>query len=456
MINAIISDFSRDYLRPAIYDLEKNGIIKIKKWILKDKDDVVNHEKRIWWWDIVFRKSINGVPLTENEIDYILANTWAFEQQMSREKVFELGTSYNLHNHILKFAVYFKNIIIQEKVDLVLFLDVPHGRYDFLLYKIAKMLNVKTLFCMASFWNGYSFIYENLDDIGKYEVTGNKNLSIEEKYEKYLPYMNKLNTKEKVKQKIANVCKFKSFVKDKQETFLRNKRIYSSFDRYLLIHLERVIKRQLAKNIYKKMYKNNFNDKIYKDEKFVYFPLHLQPEATTDTLGGRYYDQVLAIEKLRKILPEGWMIYIKENPKQTYYMRDQTFFDRVKNIKGIRLLGKNVDTYELMQKCQFVATITGTAGWEAISGGKNALVFGYAWYRYLPGVSIYNENISLDDILNRKINHSELEIKAYYLKNTAYKFVTEDYYTQIMQVCNNTNSKNLYNALLDAFGKHYV
>lgn len=33
------------------------------------------------------------------------------------------------------------------------------------------------------------------------------------------------------------------------------------------------------------------------NKKYVYFPLHLQPEMTTDAIGGIYRDQILAIER---------------------------------------------------------------------------------------------------------------------------------------------------------------
>lgn len=52
----------------------------------------------------------------------------------------------------------------------------------------------------------------------------------------------------------------------------------------------------------------------------------------------------------------------------------------------------------MIRNSEFVATITGTAGFEAISGGKPVLAFGLAWYRGLPGVTIYNSNTALKDI----------------------------------------------------------
>lgn len=66
-------------------------------------------------------------------------------------------------------------------------------------------------------------------------------------------------------------------------------------------------------------------DDLYRDfdfqGNFVYFPLHLQPEMATLPLGGRFNDQILAVECLRSLLSPDWNIIIKENPHQTCYQR---------------------------------------------------------------------------------------------------------------------------------------
>lgn len=280
---------------------------------------------------------------------------------------------------------------------------------------------------MPSFWIGKTFIYHDLEDIGKFEIKSDKKLYLEQTFQKNLPYMKKFSLKDKIKKKTKIIWNFKQTIDEKLYDLRKNKKIYGNLEKYLLMHTERAVKRYIENNDYRKNYKRYFNDKIINDEKFVYFPLHLQPEMTTDTLGGIYYDQLLAIEKLRKIIPDNWYIYIKENPKQTAYMRGNRFFERLTQIKNVRLLNKDVNTYDIMKKCQFVATITGTAGWEAITGGKPALVFGLAWYRYMSGVSLYHDNININTIIKQKINFDLIMKSAYSLYNLAYDFVINDY-----------------------------
>ena len=144
---------------------------------------------------------------------------------------------------------------------------------------------------------------------------------------------------------------------------------------------------------------------------FVYFPLQLQPEMTTSALGGRFRDQAYAIERLAAILPREVKIFVKENPKQGAYMRGPLFFHRLKRIPNVTFLPSSANTYELTRRARFVATITGTVGWEAIRQGKPALVFGKLGTE-IRGVHEWHDELQYDDIINSRIEHDKLEKNA--------------------------------------------
>lgn len=121
-------------------------------------------------------------------------------------------------------------------------------------------------------------------------------------------------------------------------------------------------------------------------ESFVYFPLHLQPEATTSPMGGVFVDQYLALEMLVRALPEGWKVCVKENPKQSFAKRDRGFYEHIGSLPEVHLVSREAPTFDLIERSRAVATITGTAGWEALFHGKPSIVFGRAFFREAPGV----------------------------------------------------------------------
>ena len=123
---------------------------------------------------------------------------------------------------------------------------------------------------------------------------------------------------------------------------------------------------------------------------------------------------------------------MKENPKQTELMRGKWFFARLRLIRNVKVVSPDFDTYSLIKNCIFVVTITGTAGWEAISGGKNVLVFGNPWYKSLPGVFSYDEDFKLEDLLKYKIDPDELERELNLLLSKAGDGVIDDSYSVLV------------------------
>jgi len=141
---------------------------------------------------------------------------------------------------------------------------------------------------------------------------------------------------------------------------------------------------------------------------FVLFALHMQPEATTHPLGGPYGDQARAIQKLRGMIPDGWKIYVKEHHAGFGGLRDPHFYMRLRSIPDVELVGAATALEPLLAGCRFASTITGTIGWEAISGGKPVLTFGHAWYNGLPGVFRIEDEPDCEEIASCRIDHDEL------------------------------------------------
>jgi len=127
-------------------------------------------------------------------------------------------------------------------------------------------------------------------------------------------------------------------------------------------------------------------------EKFVYVPLHYQPERTTCPDGGWYSNQWLMVNLLSCSVPSDWLIYVKEHPTQFSFTgngeqaRSADFYADLDAFGNVRLLDLEQDSFELIDRAQVVATVTGMAGWEAVCRGIPCLVFGNAWYALCDGV----------------------------------------------------------------------
>jgi hypothetical protein len=121
-------------------------------------------------------------------------------------------------------------------------------------------------------------------------------------------------------------------------------------------------------------------------EPYAYFPLHFQPELSTSPMGGVYTDQLLAVEHLRTMLAGDLWIVVKDHPAQTEMQRGRMFFQRLKALPRVVLVPSVASSPDLISGSTLVATVTGTAGWEALLAGKPVVVFGNAWYGGFDGV----------------------------------------------------------------------
>ena len=184
-------------------------------------------------------------------------------------------------------------------------------------------------------------------------------------------------------------------------------------------------------------------EKRLSGKEFIYFPLHLQPEMTTSMLGGKYSDQALALEHLSRTIPKNMVIVVKENPKQLYKERTGDFFKRMNSIENLIFIGKSINSKLLISKCVIVATITGTAGWEAIRMGKPVIIFGKAWYRNFNGVYSFHNKINISSILKKKFSSEITELDFKKFNFHCWKGVVDAYYQDFSEVSEYQSCENL-------------
>lgn len=163
-------------------------------------------------------------------------------------------------------------------------------------------------------------------------------------------------------------------IKDKISSFLnwakeviQNKRIPRDFTRINMIVREKVLRRL------------PIFDRVVAGEKFVFFPLHYQPEAATLIYGKWHDNQLSVIQNLAKSLPIDHMLYVKEHPSQ-FGNRPWYFYKEVKKIPNVRMLHPDEKTFEVIKNCSIVVSISGTAGFEGILFGKPVIALGQVYY----------------------------------------------------------------------------
>lgn len=417
----VIVELDGDLIRDVLKEFHKNGTIEIVKWYIAEENrtafsDFPSAEVFITSW----RRGLSYTPtLTETEerrlfaeLDYILAN-------FARDTEFYRIPYYEYKHVVHMMANYFADVMRRVRAEAILFQDLPHGPVDSVIYAAARILGIRTYALVPSEQTDFFHICTSIEDYGIFEICPRLQekeqsvIHVEKAYQKKLAYMTEERIREDLgksaKQKFRLFMHPRTWFAERWAMLKRHGDKYDSVADFIERRIVLGISRYFRTKEYHRAARRAEASNISWSEKYVYFPLHLQPEMTTDTLGGCYRDQLLAVEQLARILPKDWLIYVKENPKQLFWMREKYFFKRLSCLPQVRYISRSVDTYQLMKHSQFVATISGTAGWEAISGGKPAVVFGQCWYKNFPGVFSFSDELDAEAVAGYFIEHRAVE-----------------------------------------------
>ena len=376
-------------LQDVINSLEDKGVINICKWFI-DKDMLSDNQLDLCaftalntWVDKykdLIEEYTSDVKFNADVYNSVYMDLMSYVNFESR---YERFGNKPLYFYINKFNLLFRfmySMLVKEKIELILFSNLTHLGADYIMYKIAKKLNIRTLLFMNSYLPnhyGKSFYIEDIEDFGDFKS------------------MSKIYDKNEY-----------DIIRVKPEDLFYMKKSHASFKE--LCHQFPLYRKYKEYRKYTKKL-NAIIKPVDYTKKYVYFPLHLQPELTTSLFGGKFCDQLLALEILSEMVPSDWVIYVKENPLQKEFNRDDMFFNRLSLLKNVQLVPREESSYKLTKNAQILAIISGTAGWEALTEGVPALVFGQAWYQNFEGAFKWTPDLKIEDVIGYKVDQDKLK-----------------------------------------------
>lgn len=134
--------------------------------------------------------------------------------------------------------------------------------------------------------------------------------------------------------------------------------------------------------------------------KYVYFPLHCQPEASVDVLGGFYNNQLELVRAVSKALPAGVSLIVKEHP-YGLGCRSYRFFREIEKMPNVINISPWAESGTLIKNAMSVFSVSGTACYEAAVSGVGAVVFTDMFYNALPMVVRCRSYEEIGDCLRR-------------------------------------------------------
>jgi hypothetical protein len=417
------------------YDCDAYAIIdvneKAKTFFQKQKDVSF---KKIWNYldDVEIKKSLPDKKyLSEFEKKYGI-NLWNLvygERSFHKFNEFYTFTDDEILNLIEQECRLYEEILNEVKPDFII-IKVTDWHHNQLFYEICKAKGIRILMTIPTRLGFRTIISERIDRLDLDLKNDNDDLKFNSftELQKYLKNYSSFN------QAIKFTKEYRKFNSNKLKTSLRfflnpfNTKYQKRYSNYKATRIKiftkyfnLAIKRFLRERFIEK----NFLTTI-PESKFIFFPMHFEPERTLSTDAPFFTNQLEVITNIAKSLPIDFKLVVKEHPvMKTLGWRNISYYKKILKLPNVILLNPSILPDEIYDKCTLVITITGTAGFEAIIHNKPAIIFADVIYAEISSVrklqsieelpqlikTMKNQKVELNEVVNfvKKISHNSFE-----------------------------------------------
>jgi len=389
------------------------------------------------------------------------------------DRISALGSfDYNERVRLLyKQLKYWRVVLDDLQPEVVFFSVIPHMIYDFVIYKYCKQRGIKTLMFESIPVRGMTIamddylaptrtarLYEQL--LKDYSL---EDVQLSDGMEEFLhalqgsyrdapdyvrrvykekPYEGVRSSSESIIQKLLDVQRYKDYYEKQKKIWLsrfrppknylkqKHKKLEDSKMNWIEYRMFRLGSHLKMRNLIR--YYHRLAGEVDFEKPYIYVALSFQPERTTSPMGSFYVEQLLMVDLLSKVVPDGWQIYVKDHPfgfspskfHRAQSGRSRDLYDDISSIPNVTLVPMPINSYDLIDGSKAVAAVTGTVGWESLHRGKPVLLFGYPWYRGCEGTFKIDTLESCIDAINTirdgyEVDHKKLRLFAYALEQTA-------------------------------------
>ena len=358
-------------------------------------------------------------PIDEELIEKMRDCETVFMRMMDRLERGKMIPYQQRRRAYLRHLRYWNHIIEHKKINLYLSTNYPHECFDFVLYHLCKLRGIQTVMLRAGLMSIPDVLFldydwekpspglkEKFEELKKkYAGAGEGEICLAPKFEKEIaaqteaisgnsPWYMSHSSSPKAEVAVTQAIEKKKW---RKMVFGMLAGDPINFARHSLNFMSRVftaefwakrieILQRKRATVHMRRFYNSHADIPDLSKKYIYLPLHYQPECTTCPMAGEYRDQLLIAELLHACLPEDVLIYVKEHPMQGEVQRSIEFYRDLISIPTVRLVPLGFDSTALLENSLAVATATGTAGFEALFRGVPFLMFGHRFMQYGPGV----------------------------------------------------------------------
>jgi hypothetical protein len=419
---------------------------------------------------------IPSSPLDETLLSALSFYESIYMKMLDRNDV---DGSLTYHKRIASYhsqVMHWKGVIEHFKPDVVVYRIAPHTGYDYVLYALCRVLGIATVMFERTSLPGRVYPVTSFEEASmaireayanELEKKNNTAISLTPETEAHLenlsktfkeamPYHLKYKLKHYKKNgdvggipsilfrfvgEVANAVRHKRANRE-----YLNERYHESMGRLkrkkLLAHYN-----QLAKPVDTNL-------------PYIFVALQCEPERQTCPAGGVFGNQYLMIDLLSKLLPHGWMLYVKEHVSQfkDYQAAERSktldFYDRIASKHNVELVPLSYTSFELIDHAKASATVSGTVGWESVVRGKPSLLFGHSWYRDCRGVFVTHTVENCKEAIRKiqngfQIDRNELICFAKVVESCSVRGYIDKFYEKMNIVSPEENVENLARAIYE-------